>query len=514
VVIPFTLPRVRIRWRLWAWLAALPGWVVPVSAAAGTLVFLAALALWYRRARRAAMARKVAPDEVAAAAVPASEEWERRQLRRSASGGAAPRNWGVSPTVHPGFGGAAIEPERPRTYSSSHSPRPFVGAPRAWEEEGGLPPGGWRPSQQYWAEDQEAPPPWRRPAAAREGGPPGPFGYGDIPTEGVRARLAQGRLRSSSSSHSPNRSFATPREWEEGGLSPRGWRPSRQYRAEGQEAQPPWRRPADAWGGGYTASPPRREWGEEFAQQAAPAPAGRGLYSPARRGAPPQPLTSPRVALSPQRAAAMDALRAPQRRAPAVPPTPQERAAALAARSRAAKAAAAVANAVAAEAAADAALAAAEAEEAAEVGEFLSEDAAEGEGGAAEDEEGEVEGVDEEEAEEASDREAPEEEVAEEEAAEEEEREEEGADQSPASSRFRPRARPRLSQLAPLRPAGDAAYEASMSTILLKARRNAQRAREGRLQAEQRQQQRGAGATAVRSGATLQTLTREGGGNS
>jgi len=73
-VIPFSLPRVRIRWRLWAWLASLPGWVVPVSAAAGSLLLLALFVFVYRRYRAS---REVAPaaDAVAptaAAVAPAA----------------------------------------------------------------------------------------------------------------------------------------------------------------------------------------------------------------------------------------------------------------------------------------------------------------------------------------------------------------------------------------------------------------------------------------------------------
>ncbi len=61
-VIPFSMPRVRIRWRLWAWLAALPGWVVAVSAALSSLACAAGLALAWRR-RRAALGARVRPEE-------------------------------------------------------------------------------------------------------------------------------------------------------------------------------------------------------------------------------------------------------------------------------------------------------------------------------------------------------------------------------------------------------------------------------------------------------------------
>ncbi len=63
-VVAFALPRVRIRWRLWAWLASLPAWIVAVSASLSSLACCAALAvLWLRRRR--ARAQKVAPEELA-----------------------------------------------------------------------------------------------------------------------------------------------------------------------------------------------------------------------------------------------------------------------------------------------------------------------------------------------------------------------------------------------------------------------------------------------------------------
>jgi hypothetical protein len=63
-VIPFSMPRVKIRWRLWAWLASLPAWVIPVSATAGALLCGAAIGLWWRRRARAKKA-KVAPGGTA-----------------------------------------------------------------------------------------------------------------------------------------------------------------------------------------------------------------------------------------------------------------------------------------------------------------------------------------------------------------------------------------------------------------------------------------------------------------
>jgi hypothetical protein len=419
-VIPFSLPRVKIRWRLWAWLASLPGWVVPVSAAAGFLVFLGALVLWYRRARRTAMARRVAPDEVTAAAAElASFEYERQPPRHSASGGSAPRNWGHTPT-------------------------------------------------------------------------PGPPRFGDIPTEGVRARLDPERLHTFYSTHSRLPSFAAQREWEEGGLlSLQGGRPSQQRWEEERGA--PRRRTADAFGEGFVAPPQERALREEFAQQAAPAAAPRrGLRVPARHGAPTLPLPTPRVALSPQRVAAAAALRAPQPRGHAVRSPSQARAAVLALRARAEKAAAEAA----------AALAAAEAEEAAEVGEFPAEDAAGDEGGG---EVGESEEVDEEEAA-GAEEEAP-----------EEEDEEEGAAggggpfQPRAASRSHPQARPRLARPPPQRHADAAIEDAPMDSLLMMAQQNAQRAREGHRQVELRQRQRGAGAAVARSGPASQARAREGG---
>ncbi len=423
-VIPFSLPRIKIRWRLWAWLAALPSWVVAVSAAAGALVLVAALALWYRRARRAAK-RKVVPDEVAAAAAAAglaAEELGRQQPRRvAASGGAAPGD------------GAR----------------------------------GWRPVPT-----------------------PGPPRFSDIPTGGVRARLEPDRLPTYASSRSRHPSFSAPRAWEEeeGGLPARGAADAPQQGWEGGEweweeeggargAPPPWRRAIDdAW---EAAAPLRGEaWGEEFPQQAAAAAAaGRGLAAPALRRPP-----APRGALSPQRAAAAAVLRAPlpPPRAQALRSPAHERAALLAARAKAAAAAAAAA-----------ALAAAEAEaEEADANEEEEEEKEESwEGAEIEEDEG------------------GEEEEDEEEGAEEEEREAAGGpSRAPAAPPRRARPGP-----APQRGPGAASMDNALRMAQLDALRA--RAREGRRQAEQRQQLRGgaAGAAAAQAGPAARSRSSGGG---
>ncbi len=124
VVIPFSMPRVRIRWRLLAWLASLPGWVVAVSAAAGSLVCAAAMALLWRRARRASKG-KVSPEEaLLAGAVDrarSADAGERGSMRSTA-----------------GDGGDILDAPLPSARESSGArqgrPSPLASLPRkAWE---------------------------------------------------------------------------------------------------------------------------------------------------------------------------------------------------------------------------------------------------------------------------------------------------------------------------------------------------------------------------------------------
>ena len=62
-VIPYAMPRVKIRWRLWAWLASLPAWVIALSATAGALLcgMLIGLWLWRRRVREAFIRETLLP---------------------------------------------------------------------------------------------------------------------------------------------------------------------------------------------------------------------------------------------------------------------------------------------------------------------------------------------------------------------------------------------------------------------------------------------------------------------
>ncbi len=95
VVIPFSMPRVRIKWRLLAWLASLPTWVVAVSAVAGSLLCAAAVALLWRRARRAGKG-KVSPEEALLASAAdfarSADAGERSSVRSSVGDGAASLN--------------------------------------------------------------------------------------------------------------------------------------------------------------------------------------------------------------------------------------------------------------------------------------------------------------------------------------------------------------------------------------------------------------------------------------
>jgi hypothetical protein len=120
-VVAFALPRVRIRWRLWAWLASLPAWVVAVSASLSSLACCAALAaLWLRRRRRA-RAEKVAPEELA--------------LQRAASEGEA----GLAKyAAAPAAGTAGSSADEPIGWEET-APTEAGARLRAWG--GGSPPG-------------------------------------------------------------------------------------------------------------------------------------------------------------------------------------------------------------------------------------------------------------------------------------------------------------------------------------------------------------------------------------
>jgi hypothetical protein len=78
-VIPYAMPRVKIRWRLWAWLASLPLDAVVGGAVGGFAALCLAAALWRRRRLRAKKA-KVAPFGEA------SELAEEAPVARSGSG--------------------------------------------------------------------------------------------------------------------------------------------------------------------------------------------------------------------------------------------------------------------------------------------------------------------------------------------------------------------------------------------------------------------------------------------
>jgi len=88
--IPFTLPRARIRWRLLAWLQALPMWVIIASAAGGGVACLSALgALWLWRKKRRAKDLKVEDERAsaaAAAAPPPPTPAPRRPAEKAARG--------------------------------------------------------------------------------------------------------------------------------------------------------------------------------------------------------------------------------------------------------------------------------------------------------------------------------------------------------------------------------------------------------------------------------------------
>jgi len=79
-VIPYAMPRVKIRWRLWAWLASLPAWVIALSATAGALLCGMLIGLWWWRRRVRAKKAKVAPFGEA------SELAEEAPVARSGSG--------------------------------------------------------------------------------------------------------------------------------------------------------------------------------------------------------------------------------------------------------------------------------------------------------------------------------------------------------------------------------------------------------------------------------------------
>ena len=128
-VIPFSMPRVKIRWRLWAWLAFLPAWVIPVSATAGALLCGAASGLWWRRRARTKKA-KVAPGGTV---------WE------AAEGASAARSGGGA-TRHPARTREPAEAEKDeieeegeweavaRTAPHSRSTAPLSRSPAAWDD--------------------------------------------------------------------------------------------------------------------------------------------------------------------------------------------------------------------------------------------------------------------------------------------------------------------------------------------------------------------------------------------
>ena len=121
-VIPFAMPRVKIRWRLWAWLASLPAWVIALSATAGALLCGMLIGLWWWRRRVRAKKAKVAPEKALASTLEHTGEF---------GDDAA---WGGAPSR-----------ASPRALSGAPAP---MSAPRGGSVKGAAvrapPPQGWR----------------------------------------------------------------------------------------------------------------------------------------------------------------------------------------------------------------------------------------------------------------------------------------------------------------------------------------------------------------------------------
>jgi hypothetical protein len=135
VVIPFSMPRVRIKWRLLAWLASLPSWVIAVSATAGALVCAVAMALLWRRVCRSRNG-KVSPEEVllegAGVRAHSTEPGARRRSMRSAVGDGGPFHYAPLRSSRGASGGSRLG-GRP-TPPASH-PRMAWEPSATWEDE-------------------------------------------------------------------------------------------------------------------------------------------------------------------------------------------------------------------------------------------------------------------------------------------------------------------------------------------------------------------------------------------